>query len=458
MTATREPSSFRDPDGFVFFEDGLPFRVVKSSFQEDFDAIKTSGLWQSLQGQGDLIDHEEVRFSEAEFPGAIAVLKPEKVPFISYPYEWGFSQLKDAALQTLKVQRKSIALGMSLKDASAFNVQFVDGKPVHIDSLSFEIYREGDPWQAYGQFCRHFLAPLALAAAGHIDSQRLSMAFIDGIPLDLAVSLIPLHKRLKPGLMIHLQAHAKSLASASAGASSGQKGKVSKVGMLGLIDSLRGTIASLQLRRERTKWSDYYTDTNYSKRAMESKCELVGQMLDQIQPKTVWDIGANTGEFSKLASDRGASVIAWDMDAACVHRHYEHLKLEKSVKILPLVNDICAPSPAIGWNLAERKSFFDRADADTVMALALVHHLAITNNVPLPMISETFSRLAPNLIIEFVPKSDSQVQRMLSSREDIFYKYNEEEFEAAFGKEFELIQSVPVADSKRTLYHFRRRE
>ncbi len=458
MTSTREPSSFRDPDGFVFFEDGLPFRVVNSSFQEDFDAIKSSGLWQSLQKVGDLIGHEEIKFSEAEFLGAIAVLKPEKVPFISYPYEWGFSQLKDAALLTLRIQRKSIALGMSLKDATAYNIQFIDGKPVHIDSLSFEIYREGNPWQAYGQFCRHFLAPLTLAAAGHIDTQRFLMAFMDGIPLDLAVSLIPLQKRLKPGLLLHLQAHSKSLNSASVGGSSRPKTKVSKAGMLGLVDSLERTIASLELHHGRTKWSHYYTDTNYSAEAMESKQNLVGVMLDQIQPKIVWDVGANTGEFSSLASDRGASVVAWDMDAACVDRHYRDLKEKSKKNILPLVNDICAPSPAIGWGLSERKSFFERADADTVMALAVVHHLAITNNVPLSMISETFSRLASNLIIEFVPKSDSQVQRMLSSREDIFYKYSEEEFEAAFGKKFELIESVPVADSKRILYHYRRRE
>lgn len=456
----RLSASFRDPSGFVFRDaQGVLLRQVNAVYGSHYDKFMTSGLYERLVAQGLLIPHSEVALERALTPGAVKVLAPEPVPFISYPYEWCFGQLRDAALLTLRIQEEAMARGMSLKDASAFNIQFRGGAPVFIDSLSFEPYEEGRPWIAYGQFCRHFLAPLALMHYGEAAMGRTIRGFIDGIPLPLAARALPWHSKLKPGLLIHLHLLARAERAQLGSTASGNSAKttrVSRQGLLGIIDNLRSTLLGLGRKSDPTFWGDYYAHTNYSETGARAKEGLVGAFLDAIAPDTVWDLGANTGVYSELAAARGATTVAMDLDYGAVEALYQREKMSPQ-GVLPLVMDLSNPSPALGWAHEERASLLQRGPADCAMALALIHHLCIGNNVPLGQAADFFSRTCRQLIIEFVPKEDSMVRRMLATREDIFPDYSQSGFETAFGEYFTIEATAPVEDTLRTLYHMKNR-
>lgn len=447
-------ASFRDPSGFLFTRDGTLYRQVNQAYRAHYDLLMGSGLYERLVKAGQLIAHREVDVPPQQPAPAYRVIEPERVAFISYPYEWSFGQLKDAALTTLSIAKKALDAGMALKDASAYNIQFHQGRPVLIDTLSFEAYREGSPWVAYRQFCQHFLAPLALMAHRDVRLSQLLRVYIDGVPLDLASALLPWRTRLNAGIAAHLHLHAsaqKRYAGESVARSAGQR-TMSKLSLVGLIESLQSTVRGLKWQPEGTEWGDYYDSTNYTRAAFDDKVNVVAGWSARIHPETVWDLGANTGVFSRAAAQAGGMAVAWDIDPAAVEKNYRQVRRDKETNLLPLVIDLTNPSPAIGWNNAERDTLAARGPAGLLLALALIHHLAIANNVPLEEVAAFFSRLSRWLVIEFVPKSDSQVQRLLASREDIFPNYNEAGFEAAFGQFFAIREKRPVEGSQRTLY------
>ncbi len=411
-----------------------------------------SGLYDKLVKAGLLIPHVEVDQPPAETELSHKIIQPERVPFISYPYEWSFNQLKDAALATLSIQRRALKVGMSLKDASAYNIQFVRGKATLIDTLSFEIYKEGQPWVAYRQFCQHFLAPLALMALRDVRLNQLLRVYIDGVPLDLASGLLPSKTRLNFGLLTHIHLHAGAQKRYSGADVKSRAATMSKQAMTGLIDSLDSTVRNLEWRPGGTEWGNYYEITNYSDAAFEHKKQLVRNWSARIKPALVWDLGANQGVFSRVAAENGAFVVSSDIDPTAVEQNYRQAKTEKMENILPLLLDLTNPSPSIGWANEERDSFGGRGPADMLLALALIHHLAISNNVPLLQIADFFAGLGTWLVIEFVPKADSQVQKLLVSREDIFPNYTPEGFEAAFQQRFRIAEAINVRESERTLY------
>ena len=450
-----EAASFRDPSGFVFRQDGQLYRQINPRYREEYDRLMDSGLGRDLIAKGWLIPHEEVGLAR---PGAYRVIRPEPVPFISYPYEWSFSQLKDAAMLTLKIQRRALKSGLTLKDASAYNVQFWRGRPVFIDTLSFEVYQEGRPWVAYRQFCQHFLAPLALMAHTDVRLNQLARVYIDGVPLDLASRLLPWRTRLRPSLAVHLHVHARTQKKyAGQGAQPAASRPLSMKAHVGLLENLGSVIQGLSWRPAGTEWADYYDNTNYSTDALSEKERLVSGLLDKIRPGSVWDLGANTGKFSRLASARQIQTVSFDLDPAAVEKHYLDVRHREDAHVLPLLLDLSNPSPALGWANIERQSVAARGPVDAVLALALIHHLAIGNNIPLGNVAEFFATLTRDLIIEFVPKVDSQVQRLLVSREDIFDDYTESRFEDAFARRFSLEQKLAITGTSRVLYHFRRR-
>ncbi len=453
MKAKIAPSSFRDPSGFVFRQDGVLYRQVNRIYSEHYDRLMASGLYGRLADLGLLVSHEEVLSPSPPAPAeAYLVLRPRTIEFISYPYEWSFSQLKDTALATLNVQQEALERGLTLKDASAFNIQFLQGKPVLIDTLSFETYEEDSPWVAYKQFCQHFLAPLALTAYRDVRLMALSKNYIDGIPLDLAAMLLPRKSYLSLGISLHIHLHAKKQASYSDKVVNVAKQRVRKRGLLGIIDNLEATIRRLKWRPAGTEWADYYSETNYSDEATNRKKEIVSAFVREIQPQRVWDLGANTGLYSRIACDEGAEVVAFDIDPAAVERHYLLNAKQGIGSVLPLVLDLTNPSPAIGWHNQERESLLQRGPADMILALALIHHLAISNNTPLASISKLFQQLGGSLLIEFVPKEDPQVARLLATRRDVFPGYRQETFEEIFSRDFTILHKEKVADSQRTLY------
>ncbi len=451
--------SFRDPSGFMFKHDGKLYRQVNQKYREEYDLLMSSGLYDQLNKSRTLVAHKEVLLDLAPRPEiAYKVIQPELVDFISYPYEWCFNQLKDAAILTLAIARRALEFGMSLKDASAYNIQFHQGKPIFIDTLSFEKYEDGAPWVAYRQFCQHFLAPLALMAKTDIRLAQLMLLHIDGIPLDLASKLLPTTTKVSFGLATHIHVHARSQQryADKEVSQNDVKARVSKTAMLGLLDSLLSTVKSLKVKTIQTEWTDYYQDNNYTSDSFEAKRRLVRSFIEKVQPKQVWDLGGNTGEFSRAASDLQIPTVCFDIDPGAVQQNYDLVKTNKEKFMLPLRMDLTNPSPDLGWHNAERESMQARGPVDLVMALALIHHLAISNNVPLADVASYFADLGENLIIEFVPKSDSQVKRLLASRLDIFPDYTLEGFRKAFAQRFVILDEKPVEGSERTLFLMKR--
>ncbi|MBW3612362.1 MAG: SAM-dependent methyltransferase [Chloroflexi bacterium] len=409
-----------------------------------------------------VVEHEDAPVDAAVGSDAVAVIRPRRIGFISYPYEWSFGQLKEAALLTLDLQSRALDVGMRLKDASAYNIQFESGRSILIDSLSFEVAEATEPWPAYRQFCEHFLAPLTLMAYRDVRCGLMLRDFIDGIPLDLAASLLPGRTRLNFGLLSHLHAHAGAQRRAAnqqptpGGDAPKRERRVSATGQRALLDSLRRTVAGLKWEPS-GHWAGYATTTSYSDAATESKGEIVREMLAAAGGSSAWDLGANTGVYSAMAADAGYRVVAWDQDAGSVEAHWRRVRGDGNPAILPLVLDLSNPSPGIGWGLVERASFLERGTPDLVMALALVHHLAIGNNVPLTAVSRLFARMAPHAIVEFVPKEDPMTRRLLATRRDIFEHYTLDGFRVAFGQDWETVREEPVTDSPRTLFLLRGR-
>lgn len=451
-------ASFRDPSGYVFETNDGIFRCINECYKDDWDKIVSTQLLEEAVQK-----HLVIPFHEVEHALAWKALKTEKIPFISYPYEWSFSQLKQAALLTLELLVLGLKHDMILKDASAYNIQFVGTKPVFIDLLSFERWKENSPWKAYKQFCQHFLSPLALMSYVDFRFYELSKLFIDGIELDLASKLLPWRTYLCPGIFLHIHMHAKmqkKYADTRMSAKKVSDSRLSKQAILNLADSLRATILSLPAPNTKTVWGDYYQDTNYTSLATEEKKAILELWVSKIPDRNVAiDLGANTGKYSEILSRYYQTVLAVDIDPIAVEKHVTELEGNQSA-ILPLVLNVASPSPAIGWACQERDAFHARVQSNCVVALALIHHLFFTEGIPFDKIAFYFSSLLQEdgvLILEFVGLEDSQVQRLVAARigED-FDRYSSENMKKGFSSCFQVIESHDIAESHRTLYMMRK--
>ena len=445
-----ELSSFRDPSGFIFCQKNIIYRQVNNSYKNNYLFLKKTGLLKQLQQSNFLVKHTETRLKPTG--EGFLIIKPDRIPFISYPYEWSFTQLKKAALLTLDIQIKSLTKGMSLKDASAYNIQFIGNQPIFIDTLSFEKYREDQPWIAYRQFCNHFLSPLSLMAYTDLDLNLLLQTNVDGISLEQTAKLLPNKAKLNLGLLTHIFLHATAQKSFASKNPDKQKANIDKNTLTQLIQNLKQTVDNLRISCPSTTWGDYYNNTNYKPKSFIQKKKIVEKMLTQAKPKTVLDLGANTGIFSHIASKK-AYVISTDIDPVAVEKNY----LSSNENILTLRQDIINPSPGIGFDNQERPSFLSRTKTDTTLALALIHHLAISHNIPLNKLANFFSKLSPYLIIEFIPKNDSQTQKLLTQREDIFPNYTQDNFEKIFSKYYHIQEKTLIPGTKRTIYLFKRK-
>ncbi|MFA6384621.1 MAG: SAM-dependent methyltransferase, partial [Candidatus Omnitrophota bacterium] len=336
----------------------------------------------------------------------------------------------------------------------AYNIQFYQGGPVLIDTLSFIKYRAGSPWIAYRQFCQHFLCPLALAALKDVRLSQLLRIYIDGIPLDIASKLLP----WRMSLFHHIHLHALSQAYFQDKRVKAADYRIGKMSFLSLVDDLESAVTKLGWRPKGTVWGNYYDEMGYSTDAFEHKKNTVSGFLDTIMPRNCWDLGANTGVFSRIAADKGIQTFSIDSDPAAVEKNYLECREKKRKGLLPLLVDLTNPSPGIGWLNEERAAFIDRGPVDVVMALALIHHLVISGNLTFDMIAEFFSRICGFLIVEFIPKDDPQVKRLLASREDIFGEYSRQSFELWFNRFFSISGRVQLRDSGRFLYLMKKRD
>lgn len=462
-TPKRCPGSFRDSAGCVFDGGDAVLRTIQEEFAPDWQAASDSGFLASAVGKGLLIPFEEA----GALPHSWKTLKSPRLPLISFPYEWCFGQLKAAALHTLDILDEALRHGMILRDATAYNIQFAGGGPLFIDLLSFERRDPARPWQAYGQFCRFFLAPLALMARRSPVCGRLLRDWVEGIPLELAASLLPYSTRFSPSLAIHLHYHARLQARYADPRKAARKIKSLQLGekaVPNLSKALRLAVEGLTLPANAvTEWGEYYADTNYSAAAADDKRQRIRDIVAAHVPgrKLALDVGANTARYSAFLGDCFEQVVAVDIDYLAVEKLWKQVREKNIRNVLPLVLDLCNPSPAIGWDNAERPSFKARFSADYLSALAVIHHLVFTGGIPLEEVARGFAHLLKAggvLALEWVPREDSQVQRLLAARDTSSVAYGGEDCRRAFGRYFDLLAAYPVKESVRELLVFHKKD
>ncbi len=443
----RDNASFRDPSGYVYYENNSIFRKIDKRYFDKYDYLMNSGLYDELVSKKLLIKHEEVSRTDEYL-----IIKPEKVPFISYPYEWCFCQLKDAALLTLEIQEIALKYNMTLKDATAYNIQFYKGKVIFIDTLSFDFYKDGEAWGAYGQFCRHFVSPLLLMTYVDENLNCLLKNYIDGIPLDITSNIL----KNRGGLtaLEHIKLHSKSI-SKNNDTKEIKQVNLSKNNINNMIMMMKRQIEKLARKKSDTEWDKYYDNTNYDDIATKSKINFVEKYTDYIKLQKddiVWDLGGNDGKYSRLVANKNSNVICFDIDYNAVNRNYCQNVQQNEENMQSLLLDLTNPPSSIGFAEEERKGLTARGPVTCILLLAMIHHICISNNVPFENLSNWLSRICKYLIIEFVPKSDSQVIKLLRTRKDIFDNYNEETFEEVFKNDFKIIKKNKIDNSERTIY------
>ncbi len=458
MTKINKPheASFRDPSGYMFHDGETLRRVINPIYFPQYSKLKESGFFKTLIKNNLLIPHEETSVSEDKI-----IITPEKISFITNPYEWGFEQFKQAALLTLKIQKFALSKGFILKDASAYNVTFHKGKPIFIDTLSFDFYEDGTPWRAYKQFITHFFGPLVLAKYHGSEVFNMLEAYIDGIPVKMISSMLPRRTKLSSVIYpnIHLLAKMESKHSEDYKAET-KIAKLSKKAQNNIIESLYNYISKLQLK-ESSEWGNYYTKTNYNEGAFKTKKEVIRDWVQPLNAQKLIDVGGNDGTFARTVQDLVKHIIVTDIDSNAVDFNLKQIQENKEENMLPFVCDVLQPAPGIGFNNTERASLINRLKdyaPDVTMALALIHHITLSGNVPFEKSAEFFAKFSKNLIIEFPKREDSWVESLLVRKREFinhFDFYNQSEFEKGYSNFFNLVKKEEVEGTKRVMYLFK---
>lgn len=452
----RNNASFRDPNGYVYQIEDRIYRTVMPVAQNEFDFVRSTGLITKLIAEKKLLPETliESHLLKDISPDIKCVLEHPKLPFISYPYEWTFSALKSAALLHIDIHLQALEHGVTLSDASAFNIQFQGSKPVFIDHLSFRKYQEGEIWNGHRQFCEQFLNPLLLQSYCHMPYNVWYRSALEGISADQLVPLLPFYRKCFPNIFLHVVMQSSlQKTSTKQAVKTIKKIHLPLSAFKKLLSSLRRWIEKLQLNNnEKSSWQDYSSDYL----PLPKKIAFVKEFIETTRPRLLWDMGCNTGFYSKLALQTGAKkVIGFDADQGAVEKAFS-MAVQEQLNFLPLLMDLANPSPDQGWQNAERMGMMTRAPADALLALAVTHHLAITRNIPLSSIIDCLLNLAPEGLIEFVPKHDPQLQRLLSLRKDIFEDYSEEIFLNAIQQKATIVKKEIVSDSERLMVWYKR--
>ncbi|MBF4985808.1 class I SAM-dependent methyltransferase [Nonlabens mediterrranea] len=455
----RHPASYRDPSGFIYQDNGEYFRQINPSYFKEYHAIKNSNVYNQLWKKNWLIYHEEISVTSDKI-----TLKPTQLNFLTYPYEWSFTAYKHAAQLTLRMQMFLLEKGFSLKDASAFNITFNNGKAVFIDTLSIEKYRDKEPWKGLKQFNEHFFAPLLLAQQHGSYYLKTLQHRINGFPLDEAAKLLSWKTKLSPTIYSHIYYLGKQKNDSIGEISTSIPSKgLDKVSQIKMLKALEMYISKMSLK-ENTEWSAYYKQTNYIDQAFTYKKDLIKNWNSTLNTEKIIDLGGNNGTFSKIVLPDANQVIVSDIDQSAIDDCYISNIKNKETQIIPMVTDLMQPAASIGFNNEERDSFVSRVQSfspDLSMALALIHHLTLSGNVPFEMSASFFKSLSTYLIIEFPDRQDSWVQFILKSKRDaieLFNDYNLTNFENSYKKHYSIIKKEAIKGSHRTLYLMKRNE
>ena len=460
----RISGSFRDPSGYVFPHAGRIFRALDATAADVIRKLADQGHLARWIRAGLVVGTRFVEDSvlqaelDSTHPGFAAFLEHDPIEPITYPYEWSTSMLADAGRLTLRLQGELLKLGLALKDATAYNIQFVRGKPVFIDLTSIEKPARLDLWFALGQFNRMFLYPLLLAKHAGWDLRSYFLPSLDGrstLQVGQAFSFL---KRWSPALIMDVglpfalekKVKAGKVSAPQAPASGVPTGNpaIQEMTLRRLDRKITALAAAIA---PATVWGDYTQTCSYDDAAEASKKSLVRDFLKQVRPATVLDIGCNTGDYSRIAAECGAGVLATDFDVGAVEQMYGRLRQEPAA-ITPLVVDIANPSPGIGYLNAERPAFLNRIRPDCVLALAVIHHLLVGANLPLAAIRDLFAALAQkHLVLEFVPTDDIMFRKLIEFRVNLYADITLARCLEVFGEKFTLLRREPVQNSPRTL-------
>ena len=451
-----EPGSFRDPDSRVVTFDGRVLRLLSEHGLADWRELSSSGLLDELPVIGTR-EVEEPGLTEGIHGGVAGVLEHDRIPFVSYPYEWTFSMLRDAALLQLGLLRRSIDKGLILKDSTPYNVQFRGAEPVFIDVGSFEQLREGEPWAGYRQFCMLFLNPLLLQAWKDVPFQPWLRGSLDGISPQELRNLLSLRDRFRRGAFTHVVMHAR-LERRYEERDDNAKDELKKAGfkkelIVANVKGLERLIGRLRWEPPQSTWSDYGLETTYSSEDAERKARFVREAVESEGPKLVWDLGCNEGVHARIAAETADYVVAMDADALVADRLYRALREEGQQKILPLTVNVVDPPPGLGWRGAERKPLPERGRPDLTLALALIHHVSIAGNVPVAEFLDWLRRTTRAVVIEFVSPEDPMAHRLLArKRPNDHPDYTEEWFDRCLRERFDVVRSEKLAGGRRTLH------
>jgi ribosomal protein L11 methylase PrmA len=455
-----DPASFRDPKGKVFKKDDRIFRLISEQGVKDYELVKTTNFLSNMSKLGKIIQATEVDPAGLDSPdfSTSVVLEHPRLPFISYPYEWCFPMLKKAAQLHLELQIKALEENLMFSDASAYNIQFQGPQPIFIDVLSLRPYREGQIWDGHRQFCEQFLNPLLLRSLLGVCHNSWYRGNLEGIPSDEFSKLLPWYKKFSKNIFLHvvLPVRMNNLAqNQKTDSLSGLSSNLPKVSLKNIFTKLLSWVSELQpLYSSGSTWGSYDSMHCYQEEEVEKKQQFISEFIQNTKPKTVWDLGCNTGEYSEIALKSGARhVIGFDYDQTSLEKAFTRAD-NNNLNLLPLYLDGANPSPSQGWNNEERPGLLKRKNADAVLALAFEHHLTIGRNIPIPQFLEWLISLAPIGVVEFIPKEDPNLQRMLSLREDIFTDYTEKTFRNILERKCKIIKSTIVSKTGRTLFWY----
>lgn len=460
-----EAASFRDRSSRVIYRDSEVFRLLDAQALSAWKNFSSTKFASKAMARGDIIQTTEASAMLASTNGSWAgVLQHERLPFVSYPYEWCFGMLKDAALLHLELLLEALEEGLMIKDSSAFNIQFKDCRPVFIDIPSFEKWKPGEPWIAYRQFCEMFLFPLMLGAYKGIEFQPLLRSDLDGISADYCRKLFSARDFLRGGAFSHVYLQAK-LQKAFANSNRSVKRELSASGfhteLIKInVRKIRKLISKMEFAAADSTWSEYekvsLSNDTYGSEDQRVKAQFIREVCEWKPREEVWDLGCNTGTYALVAADHADRVLAMDADHLAVERLYQNLKNKEIKNVLPLVMNVCNLSPAQGWKGLERKRLEERSQPSLVLALALIHHVVISANVPMVQLIEWLASLEADLVIEFATREDPMVQRLLLNKEDNYCDYAQDYLEQTLKRFFSIESVKPLNAGQRLLFACRR--
>ena len=458
--------SFKDPAGRVYrvsegADGGRVLRGLNDAHAATMERLLCEPFFQRLAEEGHVV---KTRLLEPEAHAARLVLEEgwsaavehEAVDFVTYPYEWPFSMLKDAALLQLRLLETSVRNGWILKDATPFNIQWLEGRPVFIDVPSFVPWEDGEYWQGYRQFCSTFLTPLMLTAHLGIPFQPLLRSQLEGIPPEEASRYFYGLRRFKRGVLSHIWFPAKAERRARSKAHSSQpaspRRRQPETMLLALLDSLERLVDGLSYKLASSDWAQYSETHSYDAEEFERKKGFVERHTSERRPGLTWDLGANTGDFSRIAARHSGAVVAVDSDQDAVEMLYGEVRGAGPRNVIPLVMDMSNLSPGQGWAGRERTAFDRRRSPDMVLCLALVHHMRVSANIPLSLFLEWLRSLDAAVIIEFVSRDDEMFHKLIENKREEYADYTQDNFEAEVTKRFSIGDRLVLKGGTREMF------